>query len=494
MKREWPQKGTKVSKIFCDFCAFLWLFPFFISVTAFGATDGLRLIEVVKTGDITAVRSLLQQHVDVNTPQPDGATALAWAAERDDLAIAELLIQSSANVNAANENGATPLWLAATRASAQMTEKLLSAGANPNAALISGETALMAAASTGNVDVVRALVTRGADVNARESRGSQTALIWAIAEKHSAVARYLIEHGADVQTKSKAGLTPFLFAVQQGDLDSARALAAAGADIGAPAPDGRSPLLIASAAGHEALVIFLLEKGANSNAADRLGLTALHYAAAGGKLELIKALLAAGGNPNSRAIRERANSGPRSTVDYPPVSIIGATPLFLAAEAGNAEAVRFLAANGGDPHLSTNEKTTPLIVAAGAGVYQDLANDQAQEEWKRRHLETGKVLADLGLDVNAKGENGWTALHAATYMGLDSLIQILAEKGAKLDVMDNFGQTPLSIAEGVITVGLGNAANRRPRNVRRSTADLLLKLGAMPLERSGVQISIKKGK
>lgn len=464
------------------------------SAAVLGATGDLRLIEAVKSGDIAAVRSLLEQHVDVNATQPDGATALAWAAERDDLETADLLIQSGANVNLANENGATPLWLAATMASSRMTEKLLGSGANPNAALVSGETALMAAASTGNIDVVMALVSHGADVNAREIRGSQTALMWATAEKRSEVARYLIEHGADVKNKSKAGLTPFLFAAQQGDLDSARLLAAAGADISAPGPDGRSPLLIASAGGHEPLAIFLLGKGANPNAADRLGLTALHYAATAGKLELIKRLLAAEANPNSRAIRERANSGPKSTVDYPPVSIVGATPLVLAAEAGNAEAVRLLAANGADPQLSTNEKTTPLIVAAGAGVYQDLANDQAQEEWKRRHFETGKVLADLGVDVNAKGENGWTALHAATYMGLDSLIQLLVEKGAKLDVMDDFGQTPLSIAEGVITVGLGNAANRRPRNVRRSTADLLLKLGATPLERSGVQISIKKGR
>ena len=464
------------------------------SAAVLGATGDLRLIEAVKSGDIAAVRSLLDQHVDVNATQPDGATALAWAAERDDLETADLLIQSGANVNLANENGATPLWLAATMASSRMTEKLLGSGANPNAALVSGETALMAAASTGNIDVVMALVSHGADVNAREIRGSQTALMWATAEKRSEVARYLIEHGADLKNKSKAGLTPFLFAAQQGDLDSARLLAAAGADISAPGPDGRSPLLIASAGGHEPLAIFLLGKGANPNAADRLGLTALHYAATAGKLELIKRLLAAEANPNSRAIRERANSGPKSTVDYPPVSIVGATPLVLAAEAGNAEAVRLLAANGADPQLSTNEKTTPLIVAAGAGVYQDLANDQAQEEWKRRHFETGKVLADLGVDVNAKGENGWTALHAATYMGLDSLIQLLVEKGAKLDVMDDFGQTPLSIAEGVITVGLGNAANRRPRNVRRSTADLLLKLGATPLERSGVQISIKKGR
>src|SRR6266403_876730 len=232
-----------------------------------------------------------------------------------------------------------PLWLAATNASGRMTEKLLDAGANPNAALVSGETALMAAASTGNMDVVRALVTHGADVNARENRGSQTALMWAIAEKRSAVARYLVEHGADVKTRSKAGFTPFLFAAQQGDLDSARLLAAAGADISAPGPDGRSPLLIASAGGHEPLAIFLLGKGANPNAADRLGLTALHYAATAGKLERIKRRLAAEANPNSRAIRERANSGPKSTVDYPPVSIVGATPLVLAAEAGNAEAV-----------------------------------------------------------------------------------------------------------------------------------------------------------
>jgi uncharacterized protein len=465
-----------------------------VSAAAFGAAGDLRLIDAVKSGDIAGVRSLLNRHVDVNAAQPDGATALAWAAERDDVEMADLLIQSGANANAANANGATPLWLAATRASARMTEKLLAAGANPNAALLSGETPLMAAASTGNIDVVRALVSHDADVNAREARASQTALMWAIAERHSDIARYLIEHGADVKTRSKAGLTPFLFAVQQGDLESARLLASAGADIGAPAPDGRTPLVIASAGGHEPLAIFLLEKGANPNAADRLGLTALHYAAAGGKLELIKALRAAGADPNSRAVRERANSGPKSTVDYPPVSIIGATPLFLAAEAGNAEAVRLLAANGADPQLATNEKTTPLIVAAGAGVYQDLANDQAQEDWKRRHFETGKVLADLGVDVNAGGENGWTALHAATYMGLDSLIQLLVNRGAKLDVMDNFGQTPLSIAEGVITVGLGNAANRRPRNVRRSTADLLLKLGAAPLEKSGVEISIKKGK
>ena len=453
-----------------------------------------RLTEAVKGGDLNAVRSLLAAHVDVNAAEPDGTTALQWAAYRDNLEIADLLIRAHASVNAANDYGATPLWLAATKASLLMVTKLLDAAADPNARLLSGETVLMGAVPTGSVDVVNALLDHGADVNAKESRGAQTALMWAAAEKRPDVVRALTQRGADVRAKSKSGLTPFLLAVQQGDVASARLLLDAGADATAAAPDGRSPLLIAAAGGYEAVALLLLEKGANPNAADRLGLTVLHHAADSGKLQLVKGLLDHGANPNAQATRERPNAGPESIVDYPPVSIIGATPLFVAAESGNAAVVRLLASRGGDPEMKTKEGTTPLIVAAGAGVYQDLANDQAQEEWRRRHLETGKALIELGVNMNPAGENGWTALHAATYMGLDSLIQMLVEKGARMDVMDKFGQTPLSIAEGVITVGLGNAANRRPRNVRRSTADLLLKLGATPLEKSGVQISIKKGK
>src|SRR5437867_1440466 len=76
-------KSHKIRKAFCDFCAFLWLFPFLASAAVFGATGDLRLIEAVKNGDIAALRSLLDQHLDINAAEPDGATALAWAAERD---------------------------------------------------------------------------------------------------------------------------------------------------------------------------------------------------------------------------------------------------------------------------------------------------------------------------------------------------------------------------------------------------------------------------
>ena len=200
-------------------------------------------------------------------------------------------------------------------------------------------------------------------------------------------------------------------------------------------------------------------------------------------LESVKALLAHGANPNVRLAKEPPNRGEGA------ISLIGATPLFLAAEVGNTEAVRVLAASGADLLVKTKENTTPLLVAAGVGEFED---DRQVTATRSARLETAKLLVELGADVNAAGENGWTALHGAAYTGSDAILQFLVEKGAKMDGKDRFGQTPLSIAEGVITVGLGNDAVRRPRNVRQATADLLLKLGATTLADSGVQVVVKK--
>ena len=43
----------------------------------------VRLIKSIRSKDVTAVRALIKQRVDVNAPQGDGATALHWAAHVD---------------------------------------------------------------------------------------------------------------------------------------------------------------------------------------------------------------------------------------------------------------------------------------------------------------------------------------------------------------------------------------------------------------------------
>ncbi len=451
-----------------------------VVVPAASSAD-VRLLDAVRKADRKAVRQLLRNRADVNAAQPDGSTALVLAADRNDLEVADLLIRAKANVNAANEYGATALSVACASGNIAMIELLLGAKADPNAALLSGETPLMTAVDKGNIDAARALLEHGADVNVKESRGGQTALMWAVANKDPEIVKLLVEHGADVRARSNGNFTPLLFAAQQGDVESGRALLQAGADVNESRnKDGMTPLMVAAASGHKEFSVFLLGEGAKPGLMAESGYTALHHAASDEKgAELVKALLDHGANPNARTTkdsRQNTTSG---------VSLKGATPLFLAASLGNVETVRALVAGGADPFITTDERTAPLHVAAWGG--DPYFRDWTDEE-KKNLFEITELLVGLGTDVNAAGEHGWTALHGAAYKGVDSVVQFLVEKGAKTEVFDEYGQTPLSIANAVITAGSKDAYYQSSRVVRKSTSDLLLKLGAKPLAESGVQI------
>jgi ankyrin repeat protein len=79
-------------------------------------------------------------------------------------------------------------------------------------------------------------------------------------------------------------------------------------------------------------------------------------------------------------------------------------------------------------------------------------------------LDAVRLTVKLGVDVNAADEDGDTALHRAVKLRFNSVIEFLVEQGARLDVRNTFGQTPLMIAA---TAAAG-----------ASTADLLRRLGA----------------
>lgn len=459
-----------------------------LSFTA--AAEDLRLVDAVKNRDRAAVRSLLEQHVNVNAAQPDGTTALAWAANRDDLETAGLLIGAGAKVNAANEYGVTPLSLACTNRSAGMVEKLLKAGADPNAAQWTGETPVMVCAHTGNVETVKLLLTHGADPNAKETQQGQTALMRAVAEKHPEVVRALLDRVADVRARSKGGFTALLFAGQQGDVASAKMLLAAGADVNEKTPQNGTGLVVAAASGREQFAIFLLENGADPNAADAYGVTALHYAIPRGIAgidsvsiifrpfqevppnmpELVKALLTHGANPNAQIAK-----------DFPPysrspyalqTSLAGVTPFLLAAGAADVDLMRTLLDRGADPHIKSKDGSTALMMAAGIGRVDERENSQDDAN----ALEAVKLALMLGDDINAANTRGRTALHGAAGIGANEIVQFLVGKGANLNAKDRRGYTPLAIAAGLAPRG-GDSASR----VYDSTMAVLLKLGAQPL-------------
>lgn len=437
------------------------------------AADRAAVADAAQNRDHPGLRQLVAQGADVNTPQPDGATALHWAAHWDEVETAGMLIRAGADVNRRNDVGVFPLMLACGNGSGRMVETLLAARANPNLTLASGETAVMACARTGNAAAVQAVLDAGADRDARTVGLGQTALMWAAAEGHAEVVRTLIAAGADVNARTSSGFTPLLFAARRGDLGSAQRLVASGARIDDRTPDGSTPLLIAALSvdavtardyrlvptpsGHESVALFLVGEGADATLADGFGMTPLHAAVEMDKPRLLASLLARGVNPNVRLSKglpfRRADIISRAYY-------AGATPFWLAAKKGDVSSMRALVGAGADPNIPSDNGTTPLLVAAGLG------QSDARLPPEDRLLDAVTFALELGCDPHARNDAGRNAVHGAASVSANVILKFVAERGVDVNASDKRGQTPLDLA-------------RDPTRPRHATADVLIQLGAL---------------
>ena len=463
----------------------------FLAVFSLGAAaEEAPLIEAVKHGDTETVVVLLQEGVDVNVRALDGTTALHWAVHRNDLATVDLLLRAAADVSVVNRYGVAPLSLACENGNAAIIERLLQAGADANTALPGGETALMTVARTGDADAVRVLLAHGADVDARDdTRRRQTALMWAAAAGHVAAVKALIEGGAAIHARSSehkaaflntfiAGrenanldermqmFTPLLYAVRAGRLDVVRVLLEAGATVNDSVPDsGTSALLVACINAHWELAAFLLDKGADPNA-EGSGGAPLHQVArvrgqrllvkTGGlpppvqtgtltSLELAKKLIAHGANVNAQITKPPPQLYPEIAFGFR--GQVGMTPMMFAGLPADPDLMRVLLDSGADATLTHPNGTTVLMAAAGTASGSLLGDDEEA-------LEVVKLALEHGVDVNARNDDGDTALHGAAFRGHVPLIQFLVENGAELDATDDLGWTPLMTAHLDLRGGL----------------------------------------
>ncbi len=481
--------------------------------------DAPPLVAAAERGDQAAVRTLLQRGADINAARADGLTALHAAVYSDHLMVADALLRAGAKATTTDRYGVTPLYLASVNGNADMIRRLLDAGADPNSVDAGGETALMTAARTGSPAALRALLERGARVEAREPEFQQTALMIAVREDHTAAVEVLLAAGAspDAQTRkgpipsfvppckgtgcgsegvginrgglpdrgrradAKGGFTPLLYAARDGRIGAAQRLVAAGANLELPDVNGIRPLLMAVLNNKLDVARLLVSKGANVNADDFWGRTPLWAAVEYRNLDMnnvevdapkdngvdrapilafIKELIDAGANVNART-RELppARRWLYSLNDVSWVDFTGQTPFLRAALSGDTTAMKLLVQHGADPNLPTLAGTTPLMAAAGV----NWVVAQTYTESPQALIDAVNLCLELGADVNATNSMGLTALLGAVNRGSNDIIELLVKRGARLDIKDKEGRTPLRWAEGVFLAAVG--AERKPATI-----------------------------
>ncbi len=251
----------------------------------------------IQVGDREGALEMIDAGADVNGAQGDGTTPLHWAVYKVDVELIRLLLERGAKPDVMNNYGSSPLAEAAKVGNAQLVEILLDAGADVESANQEGQTALMLAARAGSMNVAEVLVGRGADVNAREAWRGQTALMWAADSNSPELTRFLIDQGANVdaralhndwpvqmtaeprnQYRPTGGMTPPLYAARGGCKECVEAMLDAGADPNKPNPDAVTPLIVAIDNFAYDTAKLLFERGANPHIWDWWGRTPLHAA------------------------------------------------------------------------------------------------------------------------------------------------------------------------------------------------------------------------
>ena len=464
------------------------------------------IVEAVKAGDHQALRAGLARKLDVNRAEADGTTALHWAVRDGDLEATALLVRAGANVNAANRYGMTPLPLAAMNGDQATVETLLKAGADVNLSIGQGETPLMVAARSGNVAIVKALLARGARVNAQEGAFGQTAVMLAAIEDHGDVVQTLADAGADLDKASydiktpevkreknvavdaargsfpKGGMTALLLAARQGAIEGVRSLVYAGAQIDKSQTDGITPLIMAIFNGHYDVAAALLDMGADPGRGDGANRTPLFMATdmhtlewlfsrptprpsgSMDSLDLVKLLLAYGVDPNPRLTRRPAPIGIGGSGVNASLTI-GSMPLMKTATTSDLVLMKVLLDAGADLNMTTDDHTTPLMMAAGLN-WHDISSVGSTKD----SIAMIQLLLDRGVDVNAFNDEGMTALHGAAQRGSVAIVNFLLSKGAMLNATNRRRRTALDEAIG------DEGLNGERRQARPEVAALLQKL------------------
>jgi ankyrin repeat protein len=447
-------------------------------------------------GNAAIVETLLKAGAEAGSVNANGTTALMTAAASGSADAVKVLLDRGADVKAReNVHGQTALMFAAALNRREAIQVLMAHGAEADIATSVRRVERVRFDQDGQIVEERAPAPVGAGqarpaAQAEEAADAQAAASAAKAANAAAKSDLdVLAHSLGFKTvefrigKTRAragdiafrtprrvgpevvgGMTALLYTAREGHMEGARALVESGADINQVNADKFSPLVMAIANGHLDLAKYLLDRGADPNLASISGITAL-YATVDvqwapkawfpqpsteqekvGYLDLMRALLDKRADVNAQVAEKPWFRS--FTNDYTWVDPAGATPFWRAAQSSDTAAMRLLVEHGADPKMPTKSGETPLMAAAGIGWAANWSVNAPVPL-----VDAVKYCVELGNDVNATDNRGYTALHGAAYLGHDDMVNYLVSQGARVDVKSKAGDTVADMANGPTRFG-----------------------------------------
>ena len=464
-----------------------------------------------RSGQAPVVQALLEAGADPHALSASGATPLHLAAQAGNAAAVAALVDHGADVNARERTwGQTPLMFAAASNRLGPVNVLMERGADLEVATkvvdLPALDAMDRAAAARRKEVLDRFRASAPPHEQQGWRPTASQVQTAVRAAREVQALADIPAGGDASGLERGtpraytervgvqgGLTALLHAARQGHIEVAMALLYAGADINRVSGDHTSPLQIAAMNGHFDLALRLIERGADPNIATGGGATPLfaalnlqwaprarypqpraHDQQEATYLDVMQALLEAGANPNVRLEKHLWYMSYNHCCSE---SVDGATPFWRAAYATDVEAMKLLRAYGADPHVPTrapeprrrngvsaaeappDPSGLPPVEGGGPGVWpihaaSGVGYGEGFESNAHRHVPDGwlpsvqYLVEEIGVDVNARDHEGYTAVHHAAARGDTELVRYLVEQGVDVMVVSRRGQTTADMANG----------------------------------------------
>jgi ankyrin repeat protein len=218
-----------------------------------------------------------------------------------------------------------------------------------------------------------------------------------------------------------SGVEPWAETVLFGSVSELRALFDKKFDPNSATKGGTTALMMAMPDIEKAKL--LLERGANVNARSKSRYSALLVAAQSpGSLPVMRLLLDRGAE-----VRVPKGSG---------APLFNATALGLAIQSGNTAAVPLFLAKGD----KLDEKFVFIGLFPGSTVFTSISFDDNA---------TLAALLDAGMPVDYSDDNGFTLLDTAVVANRADAARLLISRGAKIDLADKQGMTPLLYAASI---------------------------------------------